>query len=270
MRPITIFDSHFRAAQVLLKVYRLLDSDEELLQSRDLLPKLREVIQCGSDEPIVLLLNDLFLGLVRERAEVPPNFFKRSNLNLLLRQSVVSACTAMDVYFPALLDAYLPTVIQIRQRNFLPPGGDVRQLFRDFRLRLDELPALLEEPESSGRWSVLARRILEYCGARTMANASSIAAVMLLLGVDQPWKQLSARSGLPEESLRSQIATLIKRRNDIVHRGDRVVGQLDADPQPIDYAWTSAHISGAQSVVLACDALAMDRIQRLKTEAGVV
>lgn len=270
MRPITIFDSHFRAAQVLLKVYRLLDSDEDLLRSRELLPSLRELIECESDEPLVLLFNDLFLGLVRERAEVSPNFFKKSNLDLLLRQSVVSACTAVDVYFPALLDAYLPTIIQIRQRNFLPPGGAVRDLFRDFRLRLDELPALLEEPESSGRWGVLARRILEYCAEKTMANASNIAAVMLLLGVAEPWKQISARSGLPEESLRSQVTTLTRRRNDIVHRGDRQVGQLDADPQPIDYVWTSSHVSGIQSAVLACDALAQESIQHLKTEAGAL
>ena len=37
---------------------------------------------------MVPLPNDLFVGIVRERAEVQATFFKRSNLSLLLRETV--------------------------------------------------------------------------------------------------------------------------------------------------------------------------------------
>src|SRR5215216_3432047 len=119
MQPITVFESHFKAAQVMLKVYRLLDSEVSRSDKDSFIPKLREMMSCETDEPLVLLLNDLFLGAVRERADLSPSFFGRPNLSLLLRQAVVSSCTAMDVFFPALLEMHLPTVIQVRQRNFL-------------------------------------------------------------------------------------------------------------------------------------------------------
>jgi hypothetical protein len=235
-----------------------------------MLPGLRDLTQCNADESVILLLNDLFLGLVRERAEVAPSFFRRTNLNLLLRQAVVSSATAMDVYFPALLEAHLPTVIRVRQRNFLPADGEVRSVFQDFRLKLEDLPALLEEEDAAARWEILSRRILEYCRGKTLSNLTGISAVMRVLGIERTWEQISARAGFNERSLREQIEHTIKRRNDIVHRGDRQVGLTDGEPQPIDFAWTNAHVSAVKSVVYACDALVEDAMRELKAEALVV
>src|SRR5262245_50265097 len=223
MQPITMFESHFRAAEVLLKVYRLLDSEIDDGRRIDYLPRLLEIANIDRQEPVVLLLNDLFLGLVRERAALPATFFRRSNLALLLRQAVVSACTAMDVFFPALLDRYLPAVVEIRQRNFLPSKGEVRSLFQDFRLRLDEVGALLEPEDSTARWQTLTTKVLDHCKSKTLSNIENISAVMLMIGVEEPWKRIAGLAGLNETSLRDQVNNLIKRRNDIVHRGDRAV-----------------------------------------------
>ncbi len=95
LQPLTIFDAHFKAADTLLRVYRLLDADTVSAQADALLPRLREMVDCTHDESVILLLNDFFLGLVRERAAVPPGFFRQTNLALLLRQAVVSACSAL-------------------------------------------------------------------------------------------------------------------------------------------------------------------------------
>ena len=268
MQPVTVFEAHFNAAQALLKVYRLLDSDSHL--DAVILPKLREVFGCDPNEALALLLNDLFVGLVREQANVPASFFAHANLSLLLRQAVVSACTAMDVFFPSLLEKHLPTVVEVRQRNFLPTDGDVRDLFKDFRLKLEDLPAILEEDDAAGRWNILARRVLDYCRERTLSNAQGIAASLLLLGINDPWKRIAECSGVPEQALRSQIQTLTKRRNNIIHRGDRPLGQLDGGPEAIDYAWANAHVNAVQSVVLACDALAGESVHHLMAEAGMI
>ena len=263
----TIFDSHFRAAETLLKVYRLLRSDAPPSQIAAALPGVRTAVGCDANEEVVFLLNDLFAGLVRERAALRARDFHHDNMALLLRQATVSACTALDVFFPALLEAHLPVVIQIKQRNFLPRDGEIKTLFDAFRLRLDELPALLEEEDSTARWAVLARRIIEYTRDKTLSNVTGITAVMLLLGVDRPWAQIAQRAGLAEVALRDQVQALVKRRNDIMHRGDRPVGQPDAPPQTIDYAWTSSHVNAVQSVVLASDALAQESIRQLQAEA---
>ncbi len=244
--------------------------EEDGVDNQSLQANLMEMLERASEEDTILLLNDLFVGLVRERADLKPSFFKRSNLNLLLRQSVVSACTALDVYLPALLEHYLPTIVQIKQRNFLPNDPAVRDYFKGFHLTLSDIPALLEEPDALARWNTLARRVLDHCRDVTFSTPNGISAVMLMLGVADPWKLIGGRTRRSERDLREQVQNVTKRRNDIVHRGDRPAGQRDADPQPIDYAWTSAHVAAVQSVVLACDTLAQEGIQQLKNEAGGV
>ena len=269
MKPLTVFESHFRAAQALLKVYRLLEHDEPR-DSADLVAKLRESLALGSDEAVVLLFNDMLVGIVRERAEAPPAFFRQLNLALLLRQAVVSAFTAIDVYFPLLLEQYLPDVIQVRRRNWQPPDPEAKELLKDFRLKIEDVPSFLEAESEDERWRLFAARILSYLRDETFSNPRGIQATMTLLGVEQPWRKIADKSGTKEDPLRQQVQTLTKRRNDITHRGDRTVGAPDGDPQPIDYAWASAHINAVQSIVLACDSLAQEAVTALKAEAGVV
>ena len=74
----------------------------------------------NDDEGLMLIYNEVFLGLIRESAEVPPASIKRSALCNLLRQSVVTASTAMETYLPILLRDNLPEVIGLRGRDFVP------------------------------------------------------------------------------------------------------------------------------------------------------
>src|SRR5690606_3169227 len=100
----------------------------------------------------------------------------------------------------------------------------------------------------------------------------AINVVMKLLGYDDPWQALSEHLGSRQEDLRSGIDALVKRRNDIVHRGDRERGSQDETPRPIDYSWTHIHVRVAESVVHACDELVTRRVaeyDRLLTASGV-
>lgn len=175
MQPITVFESHFEAAQVMLKVYRLFESEIDPAGEHSFVPKLREMMDCETGEPLVLLLNDLFLGAVRERADLAPSFSK----------------------------------------------------------------------------------------------VSGISAVMLMLGVEEPWRRISDRAGATQAGLQGQIKTLVKRGNDIVHRGDRLVGKTEGPPEPVDYAWTYSHLNAVESVAHTCNALARENIEALEIEAGV-
>jgi len=270
MEPLKMFESHYRAADALLTVYRLFQSESGATTQHQFLPKLREMVQGEASEHVMLLFNDIFLGLVREQADIPAHFFGPATLSLLLRQSVVSACTALDVFVPALLNTHLETVIKIRGRNFLPTDGTVKTLMRDFRLSLEELPALLDEEDAERRWNLLTQHILQHLRKSTLSNVDSIGAVMLMLGVPEPWKRVAQRASLTEGALREQVKTLVTRRNGIVHRGDRPNGQPDAPPQPIEFDWTSIHVTAARTVALACNALVTEEVRRLKTDAGMV
>lgn len=265
MRPLTLFEAHFRAAQGLLKVYRLLENESSATDD-ELARRLRGVLDITVDESVVLLFNDLLVGLVRERAETQPTFFKQLNLSLLLRQAVVSACTAMDVFFPALLEEYLPEVIRVKQRNWQPSDGDARALLSDFRLKVDELAGILEPETVAERWQLFSTRVLAHLRDKTLSNPRGIQATMTILGVDNPWQRIADRSGITANALRQQVQNLTSRRNDIIHRGDRPVGNTDGEPQPIDYAWANAHINAVNSTVAACDTLAREAVQALTAE----
>ncbi len=268
LQPLTIYETHFRSAEAMLKVYRLLDSSLTPVQQEALVPRVREILGCEAEEPLILLLNDLFMGTVRQRAEVHPAFFTRQSISLLLRQAVVSACTALDVFVPSLLHAHLPPVVRIRQRNFLPIAGEVRDFFRDFSLKLEEVVPLLEEDNSADRWDALTVRILAHTDRKTLSNVQGISAVMLMLGVDEPWRQIAARAGMSEQSLREQISTIVSRRNAIVHRGDRPVGVMEGPAEAIDYAWTRSQLNAVDSVVQSRNALAAEAVSELTLQAG--
>jgi len=266
MQPITMFETHFKTAQAMLKVYQLLSSEEDLTATNAYVPKLREMMNWEADEPLTLLLNDMFLGAVRENANVSATFFGRPNLALLLRQAVASSCSAMDVFFPSLLEAHLSKVVKVRQRNFLPKSGEVKTLFQDFRLKLDDLPPFLEEQDAEERWNLLSRKILTFCQHKTLSNVEGISAVMMMLGVQEPWHQIAAEAGMQQTALQNQIKAAVKRRNDIVHRGDRLIGDTEGQPEPINLAWTKAHVNAVESVAHVCDALARKSIRNLTEE----
>ena len=125
-----IFEDNIRPADLLLKVYRLLEHDAPNTED-GVLKTLRELVKADDDEGLMVIYNEVFLGLIRERAEVPPASIKRSALCNLLRQSVVSASTGLETYLPILLRDNLPEVIGLRGRDFVPKKDeDIKNQFR--------------------------------------------------------------------------------------------------------------------------------------------
>lgn len=250
LAPRTMFESYFRSADVLLKVYRLLETGEGRSPSA-VVDQVRVLLAVQQDEALVWLLNDVFVGFVRERAQLSSGFFRHQNMALLLRQAVVAACTAMDIYFPELLRRYLPTMIQIKQRNFVPTARDVADFFRDFRLSLDEHLRIVEDPQHAH--DELGRLLLRHVDKRGLANVSGISVTLKLLDFEDPWREISQHLGRRQNELQTQIEELVSRRNDIIHRGDRAAGSTTSTPNDILYSWTSTRLDAAKNVVLACD-----------------
>src|ERR1700738_20825 len=70
LSPRQAFDDNMRPAELLLRVYRLLENDS-LQTSGDMVSGLRKVVGCDDNEELLLLYNEVFLGLIRERAQIP-------------------------------------------------------------------------------------------------------------------------------------------------------------------------------------------------------
>jgi hypothetical protein len=103
LSPRQTFEDNMRPAQLLLRVYRLLDANDVIMTEGEMVTSLRSLVQASAGEDLMLVYNELFLGLVRERAQIPRSTLRQVSLCHLLRQAVVASCTALETYLPALL-----------------------------------------------------------------------------------------------------------------------------------------------------------------------
>src|SRR3954469_18422228 len=146
LSPRQIFEDNIRPADLLLKVFRLLEHDV-LNTEEALLSSLRALVKAEADESLLVISNGIFLGLIRELAEVPPSSIKRTALGNLLRQAVVSASTALETYLPIILRHNLADVIQMRGRDFVPKNDvEIKNQFKNLTFSLDEVVRILVEP----------------------------------------------------------------------------------------------------------------------------
>ena len=177
-----------------------------------------EIVKAEDEEGLIVIYNEIFLGLIRERAEVPPASIKRSALCNLLRQSVVTASTALETYLPILLRNNLPEVIRLRGRDFVPKNDDAfKNQFKELKFDLDEVVRILTDPDPL----FVANKMISSLNFSYLNGRRGIHVTGVLLGLDNPWGLIAQQLGRAEEEVKKTLDATVKRRNDIVHRADR-------------------------------------------------
>ncbi len=268
MRPIQQFEDNIRPAQLMLNVYRLLDCRDEIITEGDMVASLRDLVQASSGEDLMVLHNEIFLGLIRENAQLPPSALKVRALCHLLRQAVVASCTALDAFLPSLLRVHLPAVIKARGRAFYPSDKGVLEYFSGLSFRLDEVLRMLTE---EGTYLYITNRILGEAKTKYLSNKNGIHVAGALLGIDKPWAAIAEHLGRDRKELMAVLEETVKRRNDIVHRADRSLKDPDGEQQPISYAQarqgadTISHVSHALNELVEQE---MTRLDSGAKEAG--
>jgi len=256
------FDDNMRPAILLLRIYRLLDSNDNILTEGETVDALREVVRASADEDLMLVYNEIFLGLVRERAQLPRSTLRQATLCHLLRQAVVASCTALETYLPALLRANLPFMIRVRGRDFVPSGDrPLRDYLSDLRFGLDETLRLLGD-ESAPYY--IANRILHLVNFSYLSNRKGVHGVGVLLGLAKPWDEISAHLKHDKRELMRILDDTVSRRNDIVHRADRPQNDLGGEPQAIAYSWTQLSVDTINHICLALDELVTARLADIR------
>jgi hypothetical protein len=213
----------------------------------------------------MLVYNEIFLGLVRERAQMPGGTLRPASLNHLLRQSVVAASTALETYLPSLLRANLPIVIECRGREFVPRDKDLKNYLRDFKFSLDDTLRLLGDPDAS---LFIANKLLGFVNFKYLTGKRGIHAVGSLLNLDEPWEKISTRLSRDRSELETLVEDTTRRRNDIVHRADRPQSDPAGEPKEIGYAWSKQAVDTISHVCFALDELVGTRMTELKEEAN--
>jgi len=264
LSPRQIFEDNIRPADLLLKVFRLLEHDTPNTE-KDVLQTLRDLVKADNDESLTVIYNEVFLGLIRERAEVPPASIKRSALCNLLRQSVVTASTAMETYLPILLRDNLPQVIGLRGRDFVPKKDEgIKSQFKNLTFSLDEAVRILADPDPL----FVANKLISSLRFSYLSGKRGIHVAGVLLALDQPWALIAQQLGRDEKELKKTLDATVKRRNDIVHRADRSQDDPAGTTQEIGFPWAKQAVETIRVVCLALDDLVITRLNELKTQAA--
>ena len=261
LSPRQIFEDNVRPAELLLKVYRLLEHDAPETEG-DRVQKLRELVQADADEGLMVIYNEIFLGLIRERAQVPPTAIRRSALCNLLRQAVVTACTALETFLPVLLRTRMPKVIESKGRDFVPRDKEVDEQFKNLTFNLTEVVRILSDPDPL----YIANKMTSFVNFSYLSGKRGIHVVGCLMGIEDPWKQIGARLQRDEDELKKIVNDTVNRRNDIVHRADRDRKEPDGPPQAISYAWAVQAVDTIKHVCLCLDELVAEQIKALKEQ----
>ncbi|MCI0601821.1 hypothetical protein L0156_02300 [bacterium] len=240
----------------------MLENDKVITES-ELLTKLRGVVGARSDEMLQLILNSIFVGIIREEARIHPSTLKRESLDNLLRQAVVSACTAYETYLSTLLGEHIHDVIDMKGADFFPSDKDVTEYFKGLSLPIGEAFRLLNDEESS---VFLGRKIVSYVQNKNLGSVNGLKTVGLLLGLKDPWTDVGARLNRKAAEVTKVVGDCLQRRNDIVHRSDRVLNDESGTRQPIAFSWTSQAVDTTRHVCLALDEIVAQRLIQLREE----
>src|SRR6266702_4348140 len=262
LSPRQIFEDNIRPADLLLKVFRLLEHDAPNTEA-GLQGALRELVRADKNEGLMVIYNEIFLGLIRERAEIPPASIKRSALCNLLRQAVVTACTAMETYLPILLRDKLPEVIRLRGRDFVPRNDEAfKNQFKELKFDLDEAVRILVDPDPL----FVANKMISSLNFSYLNGRRGIHVACVLLGLDNPWGLIAEQLGRAEDEIKKTLDATVKRRNDIVHRADRSQDEPAGAAQEIGFPWAKQAVETIRVVCLALDDLVTARLKELKQQ----
>jgi len=266
LSPRQTFEDNMRPAELLLRVYRLFDSNDNILTEGEMINTLREIIQASTDEDLMLIYNELFLGLVRERAQVPRSTLRQATLCHLLRQAVVASCTALETYLPALLRANLPVMIRARGRDFVPRGDETLQnYFADLQFSLDETLRILADENAP---EYISNKILGLANFSYLSTRKGVHVVGALLGFAKPWNEIAEHLNRDKKELMKTLDDTVRRRNDIVHRADRSQAAPGDKAQAITFAWTQQAVDTIKHICLALDELVAARVTELQAMMG--
>ena len=70
--PKQTFLSNIRPAELLLQVFSLFDTNDQFMTQGQMIEALRPIVRANQSEDLLVVYNELFLGLIREEA---PNEF---------------------------------------------------------------------------------------------------------------------------------------------------------------------------------------------------
>lgn len=262
LSPRQLFEDNIKPAELLLKVYRLLEHDAPNTEG-NLLATLRGLVQADQDEGLMVIYNEVFLGLIRERAEVSPRLIRRNALCNLLRQSVVISCTGLETYLPAVMNAHFEELIRVKGREFLNiKDKEIAGHLGSIKFDLSETLRLLAQPDPL----LVANRVRSFL-EMNLSGRRGVHIVGVMFGIENPWADIATKLSRKPTELGKLVDDTVSRRNDIVHRADRNKTNMSGDAQAITLPFAMQAVDTIHHVVICLDELIADQMKQLRPSA---
>lgn len=269
LKPITVFEDNVRPALLMLDVYKILKTDSGPVDTHELLAALRSAVSIDDEEDLLFFQSELFLGIIRERADMSKARFKPRILTSLLRQAVVCAATALETYLPSMLRYHLPEVIKLTGRDFLSGKQTAVEWLKDVSFSVPDVMDIwgLPAPDMAYR---LSDKIFGKCNFSYLSSMKGIEVVGNMLQIDDPADAVSQHLGREVADIRKSIKSIITRRNDIVHRADRAQDDPVGDQQEITHEWAKHGVDTIDCTCRALSTLVDDRIEEIRSSSEQV
>ncbi len=200
---------------------------------------LKRALRWRNAEQIDRSQNEYLYIVLRGAAQVDRTYFDSRQLEFLLRQAVVAACSAMDCYFLEKVEENIWAV-------FAKKGAE--SPVELLRLRITMGDYLQAQSYTRKGWA-LKRAMMNSTRFASFQSPDAIAERLQLLGVKSFWNDVAREVSMRPGKLKGQMKELTERRNQIVHKGDRPGNR----PQPVDLQWVKRRIQLVDRVVRAAD-----------------
>jgi hypothetical protein len=263
LSPRQIFEDNIRPADLLLKVFRLLEHDAPNTEA-ELHRALRDLVKADKDEGLTVIYNEVFLGLIRERAEVPPKLIRKSALSNLLRQAVVIACTGLETYLPSVMNAHFEELIRIKGRAFVNIADkELKAHLEGVKFELPDVLRLLADRDTL----FVANKVRLFLETN-LSGRRGVHVVGVMFGVTEPLAIIASQLGKKASDLGKILDDIVARRNDIVHRADRNKLNMTGDPQPITLGFAMQTVDSIRHVIVCLDEMIQDQMRELRAAAA--
>lgn len=238
---------NFAVAEHLLQLHELFRGLKGFEPKRNLSLAVCEELSLPAETALHHAKNEHLACSIKATVPMPSCLVVDGGIAFLLRQAVLVSCTALESYFWDVLRENALTVIRAK-------GRKADDTLKDITISLDDYLSLegYEDPDVR-----LQQIILNRFARGTLYDLDKIDEIAGILTVKDFWTPVSAQTGIPANELRTRLGNLIQRRNEITHRADRPDKQTKPDEidshglRLMSYAWATAHVTTAKSVVAA-------------------
>jgi HEPN superfamily RiboL-PSP-like protein len=259
MEALIRFNQMFAVTQSLLDMHEMFSG----LRTEALTDNLRLALCEYLGEPERAALhhakNDRVFVAARAAVPIPQALILPGGLDSLLRQAVVASSTALESFFWNALVENIMIVLKARKAK-----SD--ESIRSLTMTLGDYMSIQEYEDPDIRVQQLILRNFE---RGTLYDATAIEKIAAALTIKDYWRQVEATCRHPASALKNTINELVRRRNQIVHRGDLPEDGEAPDAhglRPINVAWVNQRVQAAKTLATATTTLIEGALERLKQD----